>query len=339
MALTPELRWRFFEYFDAALTRFRLELTRSIIRLHDGTLTAGLLLCSIGVGQQPIIFLALDNANQNQLLHGLPWTMHLEGLYSILQSHGLDDEPSRRSDFRTHLIEVMGVMDMPTFTIGRQNPSLRVWRRYCRTGVRRDTVEPVTGLPRSLLDIFCEICEESTEETFWDWPGEPGSFLQCHLWEAFRLAGILTCRQQRQPGTSQGVEVLLDPSSPLTPASSTSSSRGARLPRTEVLVARILASLDALRRGCAEPRETEKGTLILNAIAYPVFVVGLEVNLMNQNPEWKSMVRDCFVDRYKAEPSDEGRLITELLEELWQLGDGADVNELAKRRGIELGLF
>lgn len=38
----------FFEYFDAALREFRSELLRSTT-LSDGTLTAGLLLCSIGV--------------------------------------------------------------------------------------------------------------------------------------------------------------------------------------------------------------------------------------------------------------------------------------------------
>lgn len=38
----------FFEYFDSALREFRSELARSTT-LSDGTLTAGLLLCSIGV--------------------------------------------------------------------------------------------------------------------------------------------------------------------------------------------------------------------------------------------------------------------------------------------------
>lgn len=38
------------EYFDGALNQFRAELSRSVTALEDETLLAGLLLCSIGVG-------------------------------------------------------------------------------------------------------------------------------------------------------------------------------------------------------------------------------------------------------------------------------------------------
>lgn len=44
----------FFEYFDAALREFRSELAQSTI-LSDATLTAGLLLCSIGVRHPQIL--------------------------------------------------------------------------------------------------------------------------------------------------------------------------------------------------------------------------------------------------------------------------------------------
>lgn len=363
VTLTPDLRPRFFEYFDAALSTFRSELAMSVTGLDDGTLTAGLLLCSIGVCRPPnkkTEHHVHTKVKRFQIIHGLPWTMHLEGMHSILQSHGLDNY---RSPFRTHLIEVMGVMDMPTFAVGRQNPNIGIWRRYCRKNGRPDEdVEPVSGLPRSLLDIFACIGEGATEETFWDWPGERGSFLQCHLWEAFRLAGILACRQlqQRQTRLRQrqqrqllngqlvGGPKLKDyppsssspssASSPTTPSSSWSS-RQPRLPRTEILVARILASLDALRRACTEPTEpTEKDSLIINAIEYPIFVAGLEVDLMNANPEWKRAIMECFADRYRQETGEENRLATQLLEELWTRGEG-DVNELARERGLELGLF
>jgi hypothetical protein len=48
LALTSFARPRFCEYFDTALGTFRSELARSTT-LSDGTLTSGLLLCSIGV--------------------------------------------------------------------------------------------------------------------------------------------------------------------------------------------------------------------------------------------------------------------------------------------------
>lgn len=49
VSIRPDLKSQFFEYFDAALNKFRSELARSEAYLEDGTLTAGLLLCTIGV--------------------------------------------------------------------------------------------------------------------------------------------------------------------------------------------------------------------------------------------------------------------------------------------------
>jgi hypothetical protein len=49
ISLKPELKMHFYEYFDAALTNFRSELRRNETYLEDGTLAAGLLLCTIGV--------------------------------------------------------------------------------------------------------------------------------------------------------------------------------------------------------------------------------------------------------------------------------------------------
>lgn len=48
LSLTSHRSPHFFEYFDTSLRKFRSELARST-SLSDGTLTAGLLLCSIGV--------------------------------------------------------------------------------------------------------------------------------------------------------------------------------------------------------------------------------------------------------------------------------------------------
>jgi hypothetical protein len=48
LALTTSVTPKFCECFDTALGKFRSELARSTT-LSDGTLTSGLLLCSIGV--------------------------------------------------------------------------------------------------------------------------------------------------------------------------------------------------------------------------------------------------------------------------------------------------
>ncbi|KAJ5675539.1 hypothetical protein N7462_008436 [Penicillium macrosclerotiorum] len=297
---------RFFEYFDSALREFRSELAHSTI-LSDGTLTAGLLLCSIG------------------LMHGLPWTMHLEGMHNILQSHGLDDQQStiRQSLFRAHLLEVMGVMDIPCVAVGRQRPSIGIWRRFCQPTGPRHGIEPVTGLPRTLVDLFAGIDFDTTEQSFWDWSGEAGSFLQCYLWEAHRLAGILTLRRNARLGKQ------------LSPDMSESASwrHPIKCPLDEtVLVARILANLDALRLAYFE-RPTEE-PCIRNAVNLPLFIAGLEVTVISHNPQWQRTIRSCVLGSRQDE------ILLDILEELWHRNDPMlDVDDIARARGVEMGLL
>ncbi|KAJ5734463.1 hypothetical protein N7493_003249 [Penicillium malachiteum] len=294
---------QFLEYFDAALREFRSELAQSTI-LSDGTLTAGLLLCSIG------------------LMHGLPWTVHLEGMHSILQCHGLADRyrTATQTTFRTHLLEVMGVMDLQCFSVGRQTPCIGIWHRYCQPTFPREGVEPVSGLPRTLLDLFAGIGIDTTEQSFWDWPGEVGSFLQCYLWEAHRLAGILTLRRhaRSKEENSRNMRSVSNWRQP-----------GACPADAAVLVARILANLDALRLACAErPKED---TFIKNAVLFPVVVAGLEVSVICKNTQWQETIRKCTLGSRQDE------ILLDLLEEMWQKNDPIlSVDNLARARGVEM---
>ncbi|CAG7917408.1 unnamed protein product [Penicillium olsonii] len=301
LALTSTVIPRFCEYFDKALRTFRSELACSKT-LSDATLTSGLLLCSIG------------------LMHGLPWTMHLEGMHRILQRDGLDVNcPPTPAFFRIHLLEVMGVMDISCFSIGRQSPQIGIWRRYCQPAAPRYGVEPVSGLPRTLLDIFAGIGAETTEQSFWNWTGEPGSFPQCYLWEAYRLAGILALRRGNVPVSS--------------PGNITTWRQPAKCPaNTTVLISRILASIDALRLASIE-RPLEDA-FIVNAILFPVVIAGLEFDVLCQKPDWQQLIRCSLKDSHQCE------ILLSLLEELWQQTDpGLNVHDLARQRGIEMGLL
>ncbi|KAJ5935276.1 hypothetical protein N7466_004823 [Penicillium verhagenii] len=297
---------QFFEYFDTALREFRSELARSTI-LSDGTLTAGLLLCSIG------------------LIHGLPWSIHLEGMHNILQSHGLADKhrAASQTPFRIHLVEVMGVMDLPFFSIGRQTPGIGIWRRYCQPASPREGIEPVTGLPRALVDLFAGIGSNTTEQSFWDWPGELGSFLQCYLWEAYRLAGILTLRRHARLEEHRSRE----------PRNFSAWRQPSACPaNANILVTRILANIDALRLACGE-RPIED-TFIHNAILFPIVVAGLEVSVLCENPEWQINIQKCM------RGSRQHDLLLELLHEMWQKNDPIlSVDDIARVKGIEMGLL
>lgn len=265
-------------------------------------------------------------------MNGLPWTMHLEGMHNILHDRGLGHSHAQETPFRRHLIEVMGVMDLPTFSVGRQNACIGIWHRYCRGIGYGEEIESVSGLPRSLLDIIAGIGYGTVEEDFLNWPGEQGSFLQCYLWEAHRLAGILALRRfEGRPGGNVRRSRSGSPHNPATP------------PKTGVLVTQALANLDAIRRGCAGPG-TSHG-LIMNAVNYPLFFAGLELSTLDQHNEWKELIRNFYCDngeRRDRERRDgaQYQLLLKLLGEFWRRNDSAmDVNGLAGDMGMELGLL
>ncbi|KAL2832730.1 C6 finger domain protein [Aspergillus pseudoustus] len=314
ISLNPALKTHFLEYFDAALIKFRNELSRTDTYLENGTLAAGLLFCTIGI------------------MHGIPWTMHLRGMYSIIRSSSAEKN-TRNPDgpFRGHLFEVMGIMDLPTFAVGRQYPNLGFWRQYCRERSLADPashqkdVEIVSGLPRSLVDIFSCIGHGATEADFWDWPGVSGNFLQCQLWEAHRLAGMLAIREGN----------LL----PSTQAPRESQSRSAVRPPTAVLVSRILSCVDAIYRASVEPEGRD--TLIINATPYPLFVAGLQTDTLAKDPSLKEYLRR-FLRHASTEPfcSNQYRIMLDLLEEYWMFPPGTvNIHQLAQARDVELGLF
>jgi hypothetical protein len=213
----------------------------------------------------------------------------------------------------------MGVIDIPCLAIGRQTSSIGIWRRFCQTAGPRHDIEPVTGLPRSLLDLLAGIDIDTTEQSFWDWTGEAGNLLQCYLWEAYRLAGVLIIHQRKRlSGSPQSLSTWRQPSS--CPADSST------------LVARVLANVDALRLGCLE--RPDKDTFMKNSILFPIDVAGLEVNVMPQNRQWQETIRRCSLG------SRQNDMLLEILQDVWHLNDSMlDINDLACARGIGMELL
>ncbi|UPK96084.1 hypothetical protein LCI18_007019 [Fusarium solani-melongenae] len=325
-------RPRFFDYFDSALAKFRLELDRNALHIQDSTITTGLLLCSIG------------------FMHRLPWSMHLRGIYDALEAQSDRSQPLKFTVFRQHLIEVMGLMDLRTNSIGRHNPYIGVWRQYCCSATRRvgprdrSEVELVSGLPRSLIDLYANVGDGTTEEDFWNWPGAEGTLLQCQLWEASRLAGMLSVRRLRsRPLPSTALSMRWRPPGSPTAANDCANPNDASprlvLPSEMILVSRLLSSVDTIRRACQEPQQ--RNSLVINAVRHPVFVAGLEVEVLNQRPEWKEMVRELLSPAHRKNRfCMSNRALVELLEELWESNDSsACAEDLARARGIELNLL
>ncbi|KAJ4348595.1 uncharacterized protein N0V89_009973 [Didymosphaeria variabile] len=238
-----------------------------------------------------------------------------------------------------HVLEVLGVMDMPSFLIGRLHPSLGIWKsvRSLRSGSSDQflgEIEVVTGMPRSLLDVFAEVADQrdknqQAEDLFWSWRGCVGTFDQCHLWDSWRYAGILDSRRR--------LRCRYIAASPTMSSSSSGEDHGVN---NEAVLCRLIASLDALVRkmdtaGELEPMFLNKG------LVFPYTLASLEVPLLRANPLWKSTLtrfRSSFF--YNDDIAIVDETVLELLEKAWEADtEFFDIDQAAREKGVELGIF
>ena len=180
---------------------------------------------------------------------------YLNSMKDLYQLHGdfsrLAHDPLYNIGIQ-HSLEVMAIMDLPSMVIVRPGPSLGIWKRFrasqdtWQQGRLKD-VETISGIPRSLLDVFATVFGEANhngfsgvEASLWIWPGELGDFRQCQLWEAWRFAAILNLRRWQAfphtfgfhpPGTRES-----------TPASSA----------RDIILVRLLSFLKAVSRDESE---------------------------------------------------------------------------------------
>ncbi|EGU77589.1 Zn(2)-C6 fungal-type DNA-binding domain [Fusarium oxysporum f. sp. vasinfectum] len=291
------------EYTDLALQTFRQELSTRYERMHLATICAGLLVCSLC------------------LLQTQPWTKYLElivDVYDLRTKLSTVDQIS--NDLHTqHLLEVLGVMDLPSSVIGRVNPSIGVWKLFRRLQDDRDEgratgVEVVSGIPRSLLDIFASIMDndpEYTETRFWDWPGQ---------------VGILEVRRRRR--MERKARGLPDREDGM-------SRKG---PDTEVVLCRLISSIDALQKAFEEPRNQH--LLVHNGLPYAVVNAGLEVPLLKQHPTWKATLDDVRKSLLGTDSFDLINTLFEMLDEAWADGTNSfDIEGAARSRNLELAIF
>lgn len=249
----------------------------------------------------------------------------------LYQLHG--DLPSLACEVpaaHIHCLEVLSIMDIPALAIGRTNPSLGLWRRLRAAQEARlhrlpSGTEPVTGLPRSLLDILARIDDPAAELDLWMWHGEIGELLQAHLWDAFRYAGMLLSRRCRKLGDFETED-------PLDTSTST------QFPRTEYLLWRLVSALEALYLGYDQSKY--RHLLLFNATTFPYFVARLQVQLLAAHPEWKDVLDFITATLTQDRSDDSAGLLLEILAEIENSKDGYfDADRTAKAKGVEIMLF
>lgn len=268
------------------------------------------------------------SAYNSQLLQGLPWTPHLVCITDLYNLQGDLHALGPLSDLYVHhCLEVMGVMDLPNFVLGRSTPRLGLWKRFRQDQAQyeddtTDPIEPVSGIPRTLLDICAIIEEPAAESQFWLWRGEIGDFMQCHLWDAWRFAGMIDHRRRWCRAPESPVELRT----------------ASALPDTVRLMFRLLSALDSLRLGLAKPENSHM--LLSNATVYPWFVASMEVEILRKHPAWQ-LAMTQYRDQIRRNDSSENiRILLAAVDEA-QTRDTPyfDVDAAVRKMGAEIALF
>lgn len=245
---------------------------------------------------------------------------------------GLEQDPSSRQ-----ALESLGVMDLPSFLLGRKSPAIGIWNSFrnaqdsWKQG-RLDGVEPVTGVPRSLLDIFAAMADEPGNDIalrFWSWQGDGGDPAQRYLWDCWRFSGILDVRRRRCQRYSN-----VD----FTPTAQGDDESKDLAPDTDTILCRLMDSIEAVHQTFSIP--CPKNLPFYHGLVYPLMTISLEVSHLKGRPKWKQTLVEV---RYRIEeisPFRLARMAFKLLDDAWlEESSDFDIEDVARRMGVEIALL
>lgn len=279
-----------------------------------------------------------------QLLQGRPWAFQLDLMADLYQLPAaipeMDPGPEHDRGI-LHVLEVMGVMDLPSLVVGRAKASIGIWKRLRESqetweGGRVGGVEIVSGMPRSLLDILAGIRDndkEYTEKRLLRWPGHVGNYLQCYLWDCWRLSAVLEVRRRqrhRQHMARRGSSV----------PSNTAALAGRQRddPPTEIVMCQLMASMDSLYRAMDLPCNSH--LLMRKGLLFPLMTSALEGAELRNHPEWKATIEEILEYFVRTDDLNLTLVTAELVKEALSEGSGFfDYDEAARRKGVEVAIF
>ncbi|KEF55607.1 uncharacterized protein A1O9_08357 [Exophiala aquamarina CBS 119918] len=304
----------FLKFYEQLLTSVQSDLHYPYQQLNDGTLGATVLLCTIG------------------MLQGVPWTIHLKGMKAIFDVYDQLPPSINPGPLFSHCLGIMGVFDLERLNVGRTTTCLNIWQRYRKEKFGRsnneiDGIEIISGLPRSLIDVFAVEVSASAEEALWLWPGYEGSITQCHLWESYRLAGVLDIRHRRKEKIGNDVE--------------RADRRMSNVSNDDVL-RRGLSALDAIYNG----REmaayvVDKSRPRIHTL-FPLFIMTLEVISAHQHRSWHPLLESWITIEAALDQTSNTRLAWQIIEDMIEslkMGFQYTPDQIAKMRGIEVLLL
>ncbi|KAH8194129.1 hypothetical protein TruAng_011700 [Truncatella angustata] len=211
-------------------------------------------------------------------------------------------------------------MDLPSNVVGRVNPTRRIWKHIPSTDTLPETplqtdTEVVTGMPKSLLDIFANLGDEigtETESRFWDWQAPQNRHPQHHCWNTWRYAGILDLRRRQK--LSRPKDTLC--------VDEQAGYQFHSVPASEAIYARLMVDLEAVYRNFMSTQTS------------------LEISLLKTNSLWQKLLYDFRVSVFQNFGLKTVDKLNELLDQAWQSGsDTFDIDQAAQKQGIEIALL
>ena len=246
-------------------------------------------------------------ANEEQMNRAMPFSIHLNGIATIFHQRCALRVPTEDS---RELAALIGVLDLPTHSLGRQNQHLHMWREHC---MGQSGVEEVTALPCSLLDLFSSITDDDIEERLSRWPGEPHEPAMCRLWEATQLAGLIRIRDLR---LDQGFSVRADAKSVVS------------------TVRQILDLLQDLRM-----RLDPSTFATTDSLFFPLIAAGSQSSALTEDD--RTFIKDCIVALSDGSLSSYPyyQAVVRVLDKLWASDGSKSLDKITREMGFELGLF
>lgn len=237
----------------------------------------------------------------------MPFSIHLNGIASIFHERRMIQPPT---DDARELAGLIGVLDLPTYSLGRQNKHLHLWHDFC---MGQSGLEEVTGLPCSLVDLLASPMDDDIEERLLQWPGEPSEPVMSKIWEATQYAGLILVREYR---TVHGL--------PLNPETQSSA----------FAVEHVLTLLQDLRAGMDV---SAFGTT--QAFLFPLVAAASQPKALTA--ENRAFIKECIVTLADGSLSNypyyEAAVI--VIERLWASDGTRSLDHITRELNFELGLF
>ncbi|EFR04092.1 hypothetical protein MGYG_07099 [Nannizzia gypsea CBS 118893] len=338
LTLHPEYEDKFEEYYAKCLRLFREDVCDTKCATKDATLIAGILLCSTGMNRC------------------MKWTIHLNGLYSMIKCRNALAAPSPIS---SEILDSIGFFDLPTHVLGRATKPLHIWRDYCRG---KSGIEPNSNIPFDLIDLLSMISQPGIEMQLWTWQwtegnngstgrnAHPPSLLTRMAWDATRLAGIISAREYKLVNYDETADL-----SPSNPYQSTQGEDGC--PTTPFVVEAILSNITTIlttesqqhhqyqhhQHQPQQPQQPPQEVCeVLNLLLYPAFIAGSQHTCLT--PQHKQRIEAFWQELFPDMGADGPgmphlQVPLDILRDLWSDARGRTADMIAKERGVEIGLF